>query len=468
MSLPTVIRGVGGAPGVIGYDSGLTTGIFNELNYVIPEYKDKLFSKYGNDSYMLVAEVLGRSTIEEVSTTTNTISHFEKGRIFGVGFVNADVSSSSGADITITLKSPESYNDGDAGTQSPFVTGQTVKVRSTGRKAKVGTVTRTTDAFTVVLTPLGSYSLVSSTSTTNIKAGEAIEAFGGTQLAGESSSAQKTTSPKIYRYDNTCTVLRTGVKASDLVAMNKTQIDFGGSNYHPTLAVTTMNQQFMYSIEDAVMEGVPDDNIAGTTGTIGVMPEVESRGIETKYIKRDVKKDDFNTLTRLLEWNGGASEYHLLQDTYSRQDVNSALFGLFPNGMISYGSVGFGSEAAVGMGFRSLSTDTFSFHFHRYKGYSPEAMYGYTPTVGNYRGDFSLAVPQGMVQDAKLNVARPQLQWVYQKSPDFAGKIYSWSLGYTQGTKTEEASNSYHQICYVGSRVICAEQFGIWRGSSLS
>jgi hypothetical protein len=468
MSLPTVIRGVGGAPGVIGYDSGLTTGIFNELNYVIPEYKDKLFSKYGNDSYMLVAEVLGRSTIEEVSTTTNTISHFEKGRIFGVGFVNADVSSSSGADITITLKSPESYNDGDACTQSPFVTGQTVKVRSTGRKAKVGTVTRTTDAFTVVLTPLGSYSLVSSTSTTNIKAGEAIEAFGGTQLAGESSSAQKTTSPKIYRYDNTCTVLRTGVKASDLVAMNKTQIDFGGSNYHPTLAVTTMNQQFMYSIEDAVMEGVPDDNIAGTTGTIGVMPEVESRGIETKYIKRDVKKDDFNTLTRLLEWNGGASEYHLLQDTYSRQDVNSALFGLFPNGMISYGSVGFGSEAAVGMGFRSLSTDTFSFHFHRYKGYSPEAMYGYTPTVGNYRGDFSLAVPQGMVQDAKLNVARPQLQWVYQKSPDFAGKIYSWSLGYTQGTKTEEASNSYHQICYVGSRVICAEQFGIWRGSSLS
>jgi hypothetical protein len=469
MALAQIVRGVGGAPGVAGYTDGLTTGVFNELNFVIPEYKDKLFSKYGNDSYALVAEVLGRSTIEETSTTTNTFSHFEKGRIFGVGLVNADVAAGSSSTITITFKQPESYTDGATGTQSPFVDGQTVKIRSTGKKAKITSINRTSaGAFTASLVPLGAYALNSSTSTTHIKAGEGIETFGGTQLAGEASTAQGTTKPKIYRYDNTATVLRTGVKTTDLVAMNKTQVDMGGSNYIDKLAVTTMNQQFLYSIEDAVMEGVPDDNISGSTGTIGVMPEVESRGIETNYIKRSFAKDDFHNLAKVLEWNGGAAEYHLLQDTYQRQDINATLFNLFPNGAIAYGSVGFGQEASIGMGFRSISTDTFSFHLHRYKGYSPEAIFGYTPTVGNYRGDFGLGVPQGMVQDAKLNVARPQLQYVYQKSPEFAGKIHSWGLGYTQPTKTEAASNSYHQICYVGSRVVCAEQFAIIKGKALS
>lgn len=466
MAIPGVIRGAGGAPGVVGYPSGLTTGIFNELNMVIEEYIPKLVAKYGNDSYMLASEILGRSTIEETSTATNTYSHFEQGRIYGVGIVNANVAASSGATITITFKSTESYNDGATGTQSPFVNGQTVKLRSNGRKAKIQGIVRTTGAFTAELVPLGSYALITGTTGSNILAGEAIETFGGTQLAGESSDSQQTTQPKLYRYDNTATVLRASVKSSDLAAMNKTQVDFGeGNNYLPYLAVKVMNKQMMASIEDAVLEGVPYANTT-STGTIGVIPEIESRGIETNYIKRDFKIDDFQNLTRVLDWNGGPAEYHFLQDIYQRQDINNLLFGKYTNGMLSYGSVG-GAEASVTYGFKSFSTDTFSFHFHRYKGFSAQAVFGYTPTQGDYRADFGLAVPQGMVQDAKINVSRPYMQWVYQKSPDFTGKIYSWSVGYTQNSKTTEASNKFEQICYVGSRVVAAEQFGVLRGKSL-
>ena len=60
------------------------------------------------------------------------------------------------------------------------------------------------------------------------------------------------------------------------------------------------------------------------------------------------------------------------------------------------------------------------------------------------------------------------MQWVYQQNPDIptAQKIYSWSLGYTQPTKTTEASNKYEQIAYVGSRVIAAEQFATLVGLS--
>ncbi len=464
-----IIRGATGAPGVVAYPSGLTSGIFNELNFVIPDYKDKLMAKYGNESYMLVSEILGKGgVVKEDATSTQTYSHFEKGRTFGVVLVNSNVSSiTSGAAVTFVCKSPESYNDGATGEQSPLNVGQTVKIRSNGRKGRVDSVTRTASAFSVVVTPLGAYSFASGTSTAVLNALEGIEIIGGTQLAGESSSGQLTTMNKLYRYDNTATALRVGCKSSDVASMNKTQIDFGGSNYVDKLAVTNMNTQILYSIEDAVMEGVPYANISGSIGTIGVLPEVVSRGGEVDYVIGTFGASDFQNVTRVIDNNGGPAEYHLLQDLNQRQNINTTLFGLYPNGMISYGSVGFGSEASVAYGFKSFSTDTVSFHFHRYKGFSAPSMFGYTPTQGDYRKDFGLAVPQGQFRDSKTGESMSSMDWVYWKNPDIptSQKIYSWGLGYTQGTKTEEASNNYHQIAYVGSRVVAAEQFIIIKGT---
>lgn len=461
-----IVRGATGAPGVVAYPSGLTTGIFNELNFVIPEYIPKIVSKYGNTSYMLASEILGKSVVREDMTTTNTFSHFEKGRSFGVGIVNADVTGiTSGVDVTAVLKSPDSYNNGATGTQSPFNVGQTVKIRSNGRKASIVSITRTANAFSVVFHPLGAYSFASGTSTTTLSALDAIEAIGGTQLAGESSTAQLTTQPKLYRYDNTCTVIRVGCKASDLAGMNKTQIDFGGSNYLPKLAIDNMNLQIIYSVEDAVMEGVPYANTA-SIGTTGVMPEVVARGSEVDYVIGIFGVADFQRVTRVIDNNGGPEEYHFLQDLNQRQNINTTLFGIYPNGMINYGSVGSTGEAAVALGFKSFTTDTTSFHFHRYKGFSAPSQFGYTPTVGDYRANIGLAVPQGNTRDAKTNETMPYMQWVFQKNPDIptSQKYYAWDMGYTSQTKTEEASNSYHQMTYVGSRVVAAEQFVLVKG----
>jgi len=462
-----IVRGASGQPGTIAYPSGITTGIFNELNFVIPDYIPKLVSKYGNESYMLAMEILGRTIVEDSSTTTNTFSHFERGRNFGSGIVNANVTGvTAGVAQNVTLKSPESYNNGATGTQSPFLLGQTVKIRSNGRKAKVTAITRTTNAFVLELTPLGNYALITGTTGTQLNAGEGLETFGN-QLAGESSDSQGTQQPKLYRYDNTATVLRASVKSSDLASMNKTQIDFGnGNNYEPYLAVESMNKQMMANIEDAVMEGVPYSNISGTVGTVGVIPDVQARGSEVDYVYGAFAIGDFQNLTKVWDYNGGPMEYHMLQDLQQRQDINNLLFGKYLNGAIAYGSVGYGSEAAVAYGFKSFSTDTYSVHFHRYKGFTAQSLFGYTPTQGDYRANWGLGVPQGSTQDAKDNSTRPYMQWVYQRNPDIpAGtKIYSWELGYTKATKTTEASNKYEQICYVGSRTIAAEQFSILKG----
>jgi hypothetical protein len=463
-----IVRGATGQPGPVAYPNGLTTGIFNDLNFVIPDYIPGLVAKYGNSSYMLAMEILGNTTIEQVNTLTNTFSHFEKGRPYGSGLVATSVNSgAAGAAVSVTLKSPESYNNGATGTQSPFLLNQTVKVRSNGLKYKVTNITRTTSAFVVELTPMGNYPVRSGTGN-QILAGEGLETFGN-QLAGESSDSQGTQQQKLYRYDNTATVLRASVKASDLASMNKTQIDFGGGNYYlPYLAVKTMNEQMMMSIEDAVMEGVPSSNISGTVGTVGVLPDVEARGSEVDYVYSMFAVGDFQNLTNVLDANGGPREYHFLQDLLQRQDINNLLFGIYRNGAISYASVGFSQEAAVSYGFKGFSTDTFDFHFHRYKGFTAQAVFGYVPTVGDYRANFGFAVPQGKVQDAKDNESRPKMQWVYQQNPDIptAQKIYSWDLGYTRPTKTTEASNKYEQIAYVGSRVIAAEQFAILKGLS--
>lgn len=462
-----IVRGATGQPGPIGYPSGITTAIFNDLNFVIPDYIPGLIAKYGNSSYMLVMEILSNTNIEQVNTTTNTFSHFEKGRIYGSGLVASNVTSNTpGAAINVTLKSPESYNNGATGTQSPFLLNDTVKIRSNGRKAKVTNITRTTGAFVLELTPLGNYTLITGTSGTTLSAGEGLETYGN-QLAGQASDSQGTNQSKLYRYDNTASVFRASVKASDLASMNKTQIDFGNGNfYEPFLAVKEMNTRMMYSIEDGVMEGVPYSNISDTTGTTGVLPDVEARGSEIDYIAQGFAIGDFQNLTNVLDANGGPAEYHFLQDLLQRQDINNLLFGKYLNGAIRYDSVGFSQEAAVTYGFRGFSTDTFNFHFHRYKGFTAQAVFGYTPTQGDYRANFGLAVPQGTTQDAKDSTTRPYMQWVYQQNPDIpAGmRIYSWELGYTKATKTTKAENSYEQIAYVGSRVTAAEQFAILKG----
>jgi len=460
-----IVKGATGQPGPVAYPGGITTGIFNDLNFVIPDYIAGLIHKYGNSSYLFIQMILGNDSVQTVNTQTNTFSHFETGRIFGSGLVAANVTGVNASQvINITLKSPDSYNNGATGTQSPFLLKQIVKIRSNGRKFRVTNITRTAGAFVVEATPIGAYALITGTTGTQLNAGEGLEIVGN-QLAGEASTSMGTMQSKLYRYDNTATVVRATTTSSDLAGMNKTQIDFGGSNYEPFLAVKQMNTVMMADIEDAVFDGVPYANTSDI-GTIGLTPEVVSRGSQVDYIVGGIQPGDFQNLTNVLDSNGGPAEYHGLQDLLQRQDINNALFGLYPNGALSYGSVGFSAEAATSYGFKAFATDTFQFYFHRYKGISAQPKYGYTPTQGDYRANWGMFIPQGMTQDAKDGETRPYFQFVYQQNPDIpAGqRIYSWSLGYTQPTKTSTASNEYDQISYVGSRVTASEQFLLFLG----
>lgn len=466
-----IIQGATGAPGAQAYGQQATNAaLFNELNIIIPDWIPDLFDRYGTERYALIMEVLNKTTLEEFQTTTRTYSHFEKGRAFGAVFANATVGGiTPGADVTVPL-GPGSYNN-PAGTATPARIGEYVRIRSNGKKGRIIDIPVTTpNAFQIVVRPalLAETFASGDGQAATLIAGEALEMIGNI-AAGEGSGRMSTQAANIFRIDNTITEVRDDATITDVARQNKTQVNFGnGDQYYYKFLQQELNKRFLYYIENTCLEGISVDNITGTVGTAGVIPQVEARGSSVNYLIGNAGIADLQNLTRVMDFNGGPSEYHVLQEIKQRQDVNNTLFGKYNNGGIRYATVGGREEAAISYGFQSFHIDTYSMHFFRYKPFSGESIFGYTPNpaLGSFRDYFGLLVPQGVVPDAQSGTLRPNMQWVYQKQPDAPGvKIYTWETGpWSPNGKTDTAEHSIHQLCYVGARVISPEQFIIFRG----
>lgn len=466
-----IVQGATGAPGSISYGQQASNAeLFNDLNIIIPDWIPDLFNKYGTERYALIMEILGKTTLEESKTTTQTFSHFEKGRTFGVVFVGAQVNAiTPGANVTITL-GPGSYNN-PGGTTSPARIGEFVRLRSNGKKAKIIDIPSTAaNNWQITVTPANSAESFASGpgQGVSLTSGDALELIGNV-AAGEASGRMPTQASKIFRIDNTTTVIRDSAAITDVARMNKTQVNFGnGDQYYYRHLTDDLNKRFLYYIENACLEGIFVNNLPNTTGTTGVIPQVEARGSSINYLVGNATINDLQNLTRVFDYNGGPSEYHALQEIKQRQDINNTLFGKYNNGAIRYATVGGTQEAAVSYGFQSFTTDTYTFHFFRYKPFSPESVFGYNPNmqIGNFRDHFGLFVPQGVVPDAQEGTLRPNMQWVYQTMPDAPGsKIYTWETGpWSPNGKTDTAEQVLNQICYPGARVIAPEQFAILRG----
>lgn len=465
-----IITGATGAPGSQSYGQQATnSALFNDLNIIIPDWIPDLFDKYGTERYALIMEILGRTTLEESKTTTRTFSHFEKGRAFGVVFVNANVGGiTPGANVTFVM-GPGSYTN-TAGTAAPARVGEYVRIRSNGKKGKIVAITPTPNAWSVEVTPAKTTETFASGAGqgATLSAGESIELIGNI-AAGEASGRMPTQASVIQRIDNTITEIRDSAAITDVARQNKTQVNFGqGDQYYYRFLTDELNKRFLYYVENACLEGIDVDNISGTLGTIGVIPQVDARGSEVNYLVGNATINDLQNLTRVFDYNGGPSEYHALQEIQQRQDVNNTLFGKYNNGAIRYATVGGSQEAAVSYGFQSFSTDTYTLHFFRYKPFSPESVFGYTPNplIGNFRSHYGLFVPQGVVPDAQSGSLRPNMQWVYQQIPDAPGsKFYTWETGaFSPNGKTDVAEQVLNQLCYVGARVIAPEQFVQFKG----
>lgn len=468
----TVINAAVGAPGSVTYPSGATNAaLFNDMNIIIPDLIPELFDRYGAENYGMLLEFMGpiggvmRSVTEKTTSKTRQFDHYEKGRAFPSGVVNADVTSATaGLSVTITLKSTSHTN---AGTESGFRAGDIGFIGSTGVKFQVGTVTRTTGAFTVVLKPVNTLqSMASAGQASTILANETLLLVGN-QAAGEGSDAMLGLSTLIYKITNSTTEIRDDYQITDVAKMNSTPINFGGGNYsYYKLAQTEFNKRYMYSVENAVIEGVDADNLgSGTLGTDGVIPTVEANGSEIDYTIGAMSISDLQACVRVWQNNGGPSEYHILQETNQQDDVDNLLFGKYNNGAIRYASVGANETASVAYGFKSFSIKGVSIHFWVYKNFSVPTVYGLTPSLGYKKQNYGLAIPQGVVADANDGALRPNMQWVYQEVVPGL-RFHTWETGgIAAANKTSVAKLNLHQLCYVGGRTIAPQQFSVFKGT---
>ncbi len=464
----TIQNPVSGAPGAVVYPGNATNALlFNDMNIIIPDLIPELFDRYGAENYGMLIEFMGdiggamRSMTETTTSGTRQFFHYEKGRAFPSGLVANDVgSATAGLSITITLAAG-SYTQ--SGTESGFRQKDWGYIGSTGVKFQVGTVTRTTNAFTVVLTPgSATQSLASLGQASTCLAGESL-CLVGNQGAGEASTQMDPISSLIYKITGSTTEIRDDYPITDVAKMNNTPIMFKGGSYsYYALAQTELQKRFYYSVENACIEGVSATNTLitnGTIGTLGIIPQVVSNGPTVDYTIGSMGIGDLQALARVAEYANGPSEYHILQETNQQDDVDTCIFGKYNNGAILYASVGASERAAVAYGFKSFNVKGKNLHFWVYKNFSIPTVYGFMPSTGSARANFGLSIPQGVTPDAQSGTLRPNMQWVYQEvTPGNRFHTYeSGGLAAANLVLTQEA--------YVGTRCFAPQQFQIFQGT---
>ncbi len=467
-----VLNPVSGAPGAVVYPgSASNASLFNDMNIIIPDLIPELYDRYGAESYGMLMEYMNsyggsfRSILESGTTSTRQFFHYEKGRAFPSGTVNADVAGAvAGASITITLAAGSYTNNGN---ESGFRINDVGFIGSTGVKFQVGTVTRIQNAFTVVLRPVNTLQkLASAGQVATILATETLLLVGN-QAAGEASTSMDSMNSLIYKITGSTTEIRDDYPITDVAKMNSTPINFGGGNYsYYKLGQTELNKRFMYSVENACIEGVPADNLLnGTIGTTGIIPQVEANGPEVDYTIGSMLIGDLQSLARVWEFSGGPSEYHLLQETNQQDDLDTLLFGKYNNGAIRYASVGGDERAAVSYGFKSFNVKGKNMHFWVYRNFSIESVYGLSPALGSAKSNYGLCIPQGVTPDAKSGTLAPNMQWVYQEvKPGIRFWTYE-SGGLAEQNKTTTMNLTLTQQAYVGTRCKAPQQFAIFRGT---
>lgn len=468
----TVINPTTGTPGPVVYPGNATNAaLFNDMNIIIPDLIPELFDRYGAENYGMLIEFMGpiggamRSIIDKTTSSTRQFFHYEKGRAFPSGTVNANVTgATAGAAITVTLAAGSYTN---SGTESGFRQKDIGYIGSTGVKFQVGTVTRTTNAFTVVLLPVNSaQTMASAGQASTCLAGESLLLVGN-QAAGEASTSMDSLNSLIYKITGSTTEIRDDYPITDVAKMNSTPINFGGGDYsYYKLGQTELNKRFMYSIENAMIEGVSANNLTnGSIGTLGVIPQVQANGPEVDYTVGSMGIGDLQAVARVCQYNGGPTEYHFLQETNQQDDLDTLLFGKYNNGAIRYASVGGDERASVAYGFKSFNVKGTTQHYYVYKNFSIPTVYGLMPTLGSARSNFAVGIPQGVVPDAKDGTLRPNMQFVYQEvKPGMRFNTYE-SGGLANANKTTTMNLVLTQECYIGLRCIAPQQFFTFVGS---
>jgi hypothetical protein len=433
--------------------------LLTDIQMLAPHcYKD-FVEIYGQQSYVTILDVL-RPVKQFVPG--RDFFHFEdRGKLQQkVTVQTAIVAPVAGADITVVATAGDHFN---AGTQSPFRDNEVVRISSSGFEGKIVSVNKTTpNAHSAVIRPLKTTVALVSAGSANLLAGEMLE-FKGVTEAGERSDAPDPIIPLENKISNTTTEIREVWRQTDRSMIEELNFNFNGQPFYKYRGMDTAQRRFLNSKAFKLLMGDSADNLGalgGSVGTQGAIPRTRTGGQTLTYTPGSMSITDIHAVTRTADFNGGAQEYHWLQDVFQNQEFNDELFGQYNGGAIIWNSVGGSADIAIGYGFASVAIDGYTLHLRKELVFSPEAVYGAAPTVGvpEFR-NFGWFVPQQQHTDPVRKATIPSVRIVYN-AVEGDSEIKVWETGaFANANKTNVAELCVNWLQYCGMEMFGANQF---------
>jgi len=443
--------------------------LFNDLNSNDRSYFKDLVYKFGDEKLYSMVLMAMQQFVDTTSTDNHTFYHYEKRQSFPSFAVQSNVT--GGASITVTVGANDYY---EAGNRSPIRAGETMLLASSNQLVQIVSVnTATPNAHTAVISSLDG-STIASAGSGNVLAGDLL-LFRGATNVGEGSTILNGISPLWDKITNTITEHRDDFTITDIAHMEKQEVRVAenGQPYYRDIAVDEVNKRWLAQQFWKIMEGVPvtasglNANIGGgaTNGTKGVIPFVKSAGSTVQYTAGAPTIGDWQSLVRQLKYYGGASTYHVLCDTLSKQALDNFFFTQFHNtyDMVDWKHLGGNKEAAVAYGFDAFRIGGITFGLYDNPQFTTSQVYKRPTTISAGYDNYALAIPQ------RQNIGRngeslPSLQLVWQKQPNGERVTTFETGGFAMQNKTTTMNRTFTQIGYYGVRVFGANGFAQFVG----
>lgn len=428
--------------------SGVTRSFMSDLSILKPQYYPQFIEKYGSQNYAQLLEALGM----KATVPSREYFHFEsRGKLHSAVQLDGGALDAVAAGAAVNVAIASAYVNGG---RSPLRVGEVVENAATGVQYKITAVASATactvkplDATIDANTDLGANST-------------AYLLFRGITEAGEASSKFNTltglTEKKIF---NT-TEIREDFTISDRAKIEELYFEVNGQSYYTYKGLDEAVRRFMNNKEFKLMFGKPStDAQIGSTGITGLVPQIEANGQTHQWnAVAGFTIADFHSIARLADFNGGASEYHFLMDSYLRSRIDDALFDKYTAGAIQWASVGGSQDVAVKYGFDSIKVGGVTFHLKKYLPFNAEAVYGVAPGTEYYK-EFGILIPMKEGRDAQTGDKLPSLRIVYNEvEPGKEVKV--WETGALAKVPTSDKMElNVHHMAYCGIQVFAANQY---------
>jgi hypothetical protein len=283
--------------------------------------------------------------------------------------------------------------------------------------------------------------------------------FRGITEAGEASSKFNSMTGLTEKKMFYTTEIREDFSITDRAKIEELYFEVNGQAYYTYKGLDEAVRRFMNNKEFKLMFGSAADNISGTVGTTGLIPQIKAGGQTYQWGTNSAFDiDDFHAIARLADFNGGASEYHFLMDSYLRTAVDDALFTKYQNGAIVWANAGGSQDVAVKYGFDSIKIDGTTFHMKKYLPFNAEAVYGVTPGTSLYKNS-GILIPMKEGRDAQTGDKIPSLR-IVSNEVEPGKEVKVWETGALAKVPTSDKMElNVHHMAYAGVQVFAANQY---------